>query len=94
MPKVTNQSTGVSADCQAGESMRKVAQEQNLGIPFGCQDGICSTCLIQIKSGAANLGPKTEQEEFTLESRGIAADDMNTRLACQCQVNGDVEFGQ
>lgn len=91
MPKVTNQSTGASAECEAGTEFREVAQNNGLGIPFGCENGICSTCLIHIKSGAENLNERTEQEEFTLEARG-AGDDV--RLGCQCKVNGDVVFEQ
>ena len=91
MPKITNDSTGASAECEAGASFREVAQNEGLGVPFGCENGICSTCLIQIKSGMENLSEKTEQEEFTLEARG-ADDDM--RLGCQCKVNGDVVFEQ
>lgn len=94
MPKITNKSTGSTAECPAGSNFREVAQSQNLDVPFGCESGICSTCLIHIKSGAENLGPKTEQEEFTLEARGVAQEDMTTRLGCQCTVNGDVEFEQ
>lgn len=94
MPTVKNLSSGKSAQCAAGTSFRELAQKNDLGIPFGCESGICSTCLIHIKSGAENLGPKSEQEEFTLEARGIDAKDMTTRLGCQCKVNGDVEFEQ
>jgi ferredoxin len=94
MPKVTNQSTGASAECEAGTRFKDLAESQNLDVPFGCESGICSTCLIQIKSGAEHLGPKTDQEEFTLEARGVDASDMTVRLGCQCQVNGDVEFAQ
>jgi len=91
MPTVKNASTGQSATCDAGAMLKDVAEQNGLGIPFGCENGICSTCLIQIKSGAEHLGERTEQEEFTLDARG-AGEDM--RLACQCQVNGDIEFEQ
>ena len=94
MPTVTNKSTGATAQCQAGTKFKDLAESQNLDVPFGCESGFCSTCLIQIKSGAENISPKTDQEEFTLEARGIASDDMTTRLGCQCQINGDVEFEQ
>lgn len=88
---VTNAGTGQSATCNKGDAFRDVAQAQDLGIPFGCENGICSTCLIQINKGMENLNERTEQEEFTLDARG-ANDDM--RLACQCKINGDVEFEQ
>lgn len=94
MPKLTNKTTGASAECEAGTSFRVAAQTKGLDVPFGCENGICSTCLIHIKSGAENLSPKTEQEEFTLEARGVPKDDMTTRLGCQCTIKGDVEFEQ
>ncbi len=92
MPTVKNTSTGATVTCDAGSSFKDVAESQGLDVAFGCASGICTTCLIKIGSGAENLGPKTEQEEFTLEARGVANEDMNTRLGCQCQINGDVEF--
>lgn len=88
---IVNKSTGAKATAPAGSSFRDVAQEEGLDIPFGCENGICSTCLIQITSGMENLSEKTEQEEFTLDARGA---DEDMRLACQCKVNGDVEFEQ
>jgi ferredoxin len=92
MPTIKNIASGATAECAVGASFREIAQEKNLDVPFGCESGICSTCLIQIKSGKENLNAKTEQEEFTLDARGIAPDDMTVRLGCQCQVNGDIEF--
>ncbi len=94
MCTITNTGTGAKAQAPIGSSFRDVAQAQNLDVPFGCESGICSTCLIQIGKGAEHLGPKTEQEEFTLDARGLAPDDMTTRLGCQCTVNGDVDFHQ
>ncbi|MEK9159951.1 MAG: 2Fe-2S iron-sulfur cluster-binding protein [Patescibacteria group bacterium] len=91
MPKITNKSTGATAQCAVGANFRDVAQTEGLDVPFGCESGICSTCLIQIRSGAENIGPKTEQEEFTLEARGAGPD---VRLGCQCTINGDIEFEQ
>lgn len=91
MPTVTNDLTGQSAQCQKGDELRMVAQTQGLGIPFGCENGLCGTCLININSGMEHLSEKTEQEEFTLEAR--SADD-DQRLSCQCKVLGDVHFEQ
>ncbi len=89
MPKVTNKSLSISVECEAGAKLKDVATQNNLGIPFGCEDGICSTCLIQINSGMENLSPRTEQEEATLSIRSASPEQ---RLGCQCKVNGDVEF--
>ncbi len=93
MGKITNASTGQSANASAGDSFRELAQNEGLGIPFGCENGLCGTCLVTINSGMDNLSPHSEQEEFTLEARS-AEDDQ--RLICQCQITGegDIEFEQ
>ncbi len=92
MPTVKNITTGQSAQCNEGDKFQDVSDTNGLGIPFGCASGMCGTCLVQIKSGQDKLTPVTEVEEFTLESHPFA--DENSRLACQCQINGDVEFEQ
>ena len=89
MPKVTNKSLGITVDCENGAKLREVAIQNNLSIPFGCENGICSTCLIQINTGLENLNPRTEQEEATLSIRSA---ESNQRLACQCKLSGDMEF--
>lgn len=59
---------------------------EDLGLPFGCQEGICGTCMSTITQGAENLLPKNEKEdEFDLPA--------GQRLACQCTIKaGTVEF--
>lgn len=59
---------------------RIIAACEQLGIPFGCKDGSCGTCLIKVIEGGGNLSPcaAAEQAEIPL------ADDQ--RLACQCRL--------
>jgi ferredoxin len=59
---------------------------EDLGLPFGCQDGICGTCMSVVTKGAENLLPKNEKEDdFDLPD--------GQRLACQCTIkSGTVEF--
>ena len=58
----------------------------DLGMPFGCTDGLCGTCICRVVSGAENLAPKNDKE--------IDMDlDDNQRLACQAEIKGgEVEF--
>lgn len=59
---------------------------EDLGLPFGCQDGICGTCMSNVTQGAENLTPKNDKEDdFDLPD--------GQRLACQCSIkSGTVEF--
>jgi len=75
---------GKVIDVKDGDSIKDACSE--LGVPFGCDDGICGVCMIEILSGEKNLSELTEQEKnFDCNSK--------TRLACQCKIKkGEVEF--
>ncbi|KKR09353.1 MAG: ferredoxin [Candidatus Peregrinibacteria bacterium GW2011_GWF2_39_17] len=88
MPKVTFKTTGQTVEVPKGKNLREVIQENGWPIPFGCENGICGTCLVQIVSGKENLEPIQEAEDQTLKAMGQANGDH--RLACQCEVMGDV----
>jgi ferredoxin len=75
------------------EEEREVADGSNvmeacedMGLPFGCTDGICGTCMSVPSAGAFNLESMTEKElDFDLPK--------GQRLACQCVIKGgEVEF--
>ncbi|MFA6474897.1 MAG: 2Fe-2S iron-sulfur cluster-binding protein [Patescibacteria group bacterium] len=90
MPKVTFITDNKTVEAQAGELLREVCQHNGLTLPFGCENGLCGTCLISIKKGAENLTDKTDQEKDTLEVLNAYPEQ---RLACQCHLkDGDVTF--
>ena len=59
---------------------------EDMGLPFGCTEGICGTCMSLVTEGAFNLEPKNEKEQDFDLPKG-------QRLACQCVIkSGTVEF--
>lgn len=88
MPKVTFVDDELEVEVEEGANLRDVALEEGASIPFGCEQGICGTCLC-VPSDETALSEKEDQEEETLMAMG--AED-NQRLACQCQVLDDVEI--
>lgn len=64
-----------------GSSLQEPCME--LGIPFGCQNGVCGTCRIDIIEGMEYLNPRTPPEN-DMELEGTE------RLACQCRIKGGV----
>lgn len=92
MPQVTFQNTDQTAEAQNEQLLREVTQSNGWPIPFGCENGICGTCLITIGAGKENLSSMEEIEQQTLEAMG-QMDDTH-RLACQCRVKGDVVIEQ
>ena len=52
---------------------------KELGIPFGCENGVCGTCQMEVIEGKENLFPLNEKE------RDLFADETH-RYACQCRI--------
>lgn len=67
-----------------GKQILRTAEE--LGLPFGCQDGLCGTCMSTVVQGMENLEPPNQKElDMDLSS--------DQRLACQCVIkSGLVEL--
>ena len=67
-----------------GEATMKPAEE--LGVPFGCRQGMCGTCTVEVVEGMENLGEKSDNEN----SMGL---EDNQRLMCQCKIkSGEVKI--
>ena len=77
MAKLIYKKTGVEKDVEDGEKIKIGAEE--LGVLFGCEDGLCGTCMIDVVSGENNLSEITQAEK-DLER------DLKHRLACQCKI--------
>ncbi|MFI0434719.1 MAG: 2Fe-2S iron-sulfur cluster-binding protein [Parachlamydiaceae bacterium] len=54
---------------------------EEAGVPFACTEGVCGTCVIEVKEGKENLSPPTKEEEDFL-GEGTS----HERLACQCRI--------
>jgi ferredoxin len=54
---------------------------EEAGVPFACTEGVCGTCVIEIKEGKENLSKPTQEEEDFL-GEGTC----DERLACQCRI--------
>lgn len=89
MPKVTFKDDDLTVEVETGANLRDTAQAEGASIPFGCEQGICGTCLINIPVGEENISDMEDQEKETLSAMGA---EPGQRLACQCQAEGDVEI--
>lgn len=54
---------------------------EEAGVPFACTEGVCGTCVIEIKEGKDNLSNQTQEEKDFL-GEGTC----DERLACQCKI--------
>lgn len=61
-----------------GDPIAEACEEA--GVPFACTEGVCGTCVIEVREGMENLSPFTQEEEDFL------GDMEHERLACQCKL--------
>lgn len=86
MAKVDFRAEGRVVECAPGTPLRDVCDSEKARVPFGCRNGVCGTCEIEVLAGLENLSPVVEPERDTIAAFGIPA---GHRLACQAKVNGD-----
>tara|TARA_Y100000310_G_scaffold236626_1_gene239851 strand:- start:310 stop:597 length:288 start_codon:yes stop_codon:yes gene_type:complete len=84
------QSCVISVDEQTKtvkQNEKFISEAEDLGITFGCTDGICGTCIVEVDEGMECLGEKNQEE------KDMALED-NQRLVCQCKFKkpGNVTF--
>lgn len=87
MTKIIFSDDELEVEAEMGANLRDVALAEGSNIPFGCEQGICGTCLISVEAGAENLTDPEDQEKETLDAMGA---EEGQRLACQCCAEGDV----
>lgn len=77
---------GIVEECGSSVLLQDLVDGCGADIVFGCREGGCTTCIVEVLSGAENLSAPSEEELSTLEE-----DELNDglRLACQVQITGD-----
>ncbi len=88
MAKITLAVNGKTYEVPDGTSFLDFCEEQSADHPFGCTEGVCGTCVLEIVKGAENVSSPTQEELDTVENH---TDIDGARLGCQIVVNGDIE---
>jgi ferredoxin len=73
-----------------GENLSSSADITTCPVLFGCRTGICGTCLVLVSKGEEHLSPASDDEKEFLDI--VASGQANARLACQLNVEGDLEL--
>lgn len=90
MFKVKFTNNGEEAEATDGQELKDLTKENGWPIAYGCEDGVCGTCIVDVKEGKDSLSEMEDKEKQTMSIMGM--DDGEHRLACQCQVKGDCEI--
>jgi ferredoxin len=78
MGKLIFNDSGEEYTVQDGSPIAEFCEEA--GVPFACTEGVCGTCVIEVKDGMENL------TDFTQEEEDFLGEMANERLACQCKL--------
>lgn len=67
-----------------GSTIQDVAEQSGSSIPFGCRDGECGTCVINVIEGMDFLAPLNEKEKKVLST--MPDHTLESRLSCQMKI--------
>lgn len=86
MPKITFRKCSKVFEVPSGTELRDTLK---YGTPlrFGCLQGDCGVCKIEIIEGENHLSRPTLKEKLTLKKQNAHSP---CRLACQCALTGDI----
>lgn len=92
MHNVVISSTGESFQLPNDAHLSDAAELQLAGLTFGCRQGMCGICVIEVLDCMEHLSRPSPKEVDLLEFLGYDAG--RNRLACQCRVRGDITIRQ
>ena len=85
--KITFEDIEQTVTVPAGTRVIEVSEKIGAGIIYGCREGDCGTCMMQVVDGWENLSTPSVIEDRILRENGA---QRHFRLACQAQILGDV----
>jgi ferredoxin len=78
----------VTVTVPVGVRVIEISEKVGSGIVYGCREGDCGTCLMEVEEGWSNLSTPSILEDKILRENMAGK---HHRLACQAQVLGDVK---
>jgi ferredoxin len=75
---------GVRVEIQAGTWLLEAVEQAGVQLGFGCLNGACGTCAVEVVKGASGLDSPSDAELATLERRSFPAG--RHRLVCCARI--------
>ncbi|MGV6817674.1 MAG: 2Fe-2S iron-sulfur cluster-binding protein [Thiotrichales bacterium] len=83
---ITFEDINQTVSVPAGTRVIEVSEKVGAGIIYGCREGDCGTCMMEVTEGWNNLSEPSVLEEKVLKENMAGR---HNRLACQAQILGD-----
>jgi ferredoxin len=76
----------LAINVKEGSTIQDIVEASGSALPFGCRDGECGTCVVEVESGVEFLSGKTDKEVKALKEACVGTCTPNSRLSCQMKV--------
>jgi ferredoxin len=83
MAKIIFEDDGIEEPYEPDTPLADIVEACGADIIFGCREGGCATCIIEITEGMEHLSPHSMAEQSTLEEAEL---DAGKRLCCQVRL--------
>jgi ferredoxin len=77
----------LAINVKVGATIQDIVEASGSALPFGCRDGECGTCVVEVVQGMEFLSEKTEKEFKVLKEICSGTCTPNSRLSCQMKVD-------
>jgi len=76
----------LAINVKEGSTIQDIVEASGSALPFGCRDGECGTCVVEVEQGMEFLSPKTDKEIKVLKEICSGTCTPNSRLSCQMKI--------
>ncbi len=76
----------LAINVKPGSTIQDIVEASGSALPFGCRDGECGTCVVEVVQGMEFLTPKTDNEVKVLKEICSGTCTQNSRLSCQMKI--------
>ncbi len=76
----------LAINVKMGSTIQDIVEASGSALPFGCRNGECGTCIVEVESGVEFLSPKTEKEFKVIKEICVDTCAPNYRLSCQMKI--------
>lgn len=76
----------LAINVKEGATIQDIVEASGSALPFGCRDGECGTCVVEVVQGMEFLSDKTDKELKVLKEICFGTCTPNSRLSCQMKI--------
>jgi ferredoxin len=77
----------LAINVKEGATIQDIVEASGSALPFGCRDGECGTCVVEVESGMDFLSELTDKEVKVLKEVCSGTCTANSRLSCQMKIS-------